>query len=229
MQHEINFLPNKKIVQNWGFFSQSDLTYNYDGTFKILTVQPGVSISMIGQIRLNVSYMVLNRERFRQKFFSDVNRTNINFQTSPFKGIAFSLNGEIGKFIYRSADPVTGKGYSVSSELDLEPFSRLKTSFTWTTAKLNDLTGNTKFYEGNIVRNITSFQFTKYFFLRNITQYNTFSKTLSVYPLLNYKFNAFTMFCAGMTQDMINYNQGDYNFKTSGYQYFIKLQYLFSI
>ena len=125
-------------------------------------------------------------------------------------------------------DPVMGKGYTFTSELDLEPFSRLKTSFTWTIAKLNDLNDSTEFYHGNIVRNITSFQFTKRFFLRNIVQYNTFSKTFSIYPLLNYKFNAFTMFCAGMTQDLLNYNQGDYTFKTSGYQYFVKLQYLFS-
>jgi hypothetical protein len=33
---------------------------------------------------------------------------------------------------------------------------------------------------------------------------------------------------AGMTQDLLNYNQADYTFKTSGYQYFVKLQYLFS-
>jgi hypothetical protein len=31
-----------------------------------------------------------------------------------------------------------------------------------------------------------------------------------------------------MTQDMMNYNQEEYKFKTSGYQYFVKLQYLFS-
>jgi hypothetical protein len=183
---------------------------------------------MIGQTRINAGYMVLNRERFRNVLFQGINRAEIFIMTKPVKGISLDINGEVGKFIYRTLTPVLGKGYSLTTELDLEPFSRLKTSFTWTTAKLGDLHDSTEFYKGNILRNITTFQFTKRIFLRNIVQYNTFSKTFSVCPLINYKFNAFTMFCAGMTQDVLNYNQPDYKFRTSGYQYFVKLQYLFS-
>ena len=228
MQQVYNFLPNKKIVLKWGMFVRTDLIYNYAGIFKNLTIEPGFSINMIGQTHINAGYYVINRELFRNVFFSSVNRSNINVQSTPVKGVTLAVDGEAGKFIYRSLNPVVGKGYTITSELDLEPFSRIKTSFTWTTAKLNDMNDSTEFYQGNIVRNITSFQFTKRFFLRNIVQYNTFSKTFSIYPLLNYKFNAFTMFSAGMTQDLLNYNEGDYKFKTSGYQYFVKLQYLFS-
>jgi len=183
---------------------------------------------MIGQTMINISYMAVNRERFRNVFFTEINRTEFNIMSTPLKGLRFSLNGEAGRFIYRTLTPVLGKGYTITSEIDLEPISRLKTSFTWTTAKLNDLMDNTEFYYGNIFRNITTFQFSKRLFLRNILQYNTFSKSFSEYPLLSYKFNAFTMFCAGMTQDLQNYNQQDYTFKTTGYQYFVKLQYLFS-
>jgi len=183
---------------------------------------------MIGQTRIDISYMVLNRERFRNILFQRINETVFNISSTPVKGVSLSLNGQTGRFIYRTLTPVMGKGYTITSELDIEPVSRLKTSFTWTIAKLNDLKDSTEFYQGNIVRNITTLQFTKQLFLRNIVQYNTFSKTFSIYPLLNYKFNAFTMFCAGMTQDLLNYNQPDYKFKTSGYQYFVKLQYLLS-
>jgi hypothetical protein len=228
MEQVYTFLPNKKIVQTWGVFVRTDLIYNYDGIFKNLTIIPGFKLNMIGQTHINAGYYAINRELFRNVFFTSINRSSINVQTVPVKGVGISVDGEVGKFIYRTLMPVMGKGYTISSEVDLEPFSRLKTSFTWTIAKLNDLNDSTVFYNGNIVRNITSFQFTKRFFLRNIVQYNTFSKTFSVYPLLNYRFNAFTMFCAGMTQDLLNYNQGDYTFKTSGYQYFVKLQYLFS-
>jgi hypothetical protein len=228
MQHNYTFLPNKKGVQTFGFFMSANLIYNFDGVFKNLVIQPGFSLSMIGQTHINASYMVLNRERFRNVFFEGVNRTQFNIMSTPVKGISLSLNGEAGKIIYRTLSPVLGKGYNLTTELDLEPVSRLKTSFTWTFAKLNDLKDNTEFYKGNILRNITTLQFTKQLFLRNIVQYNTFSKTFSVYPLINYRFNAFTMFCAGMTQDLLNYNQPDYKFVTSGYQYFVKLQYLFS-
>lgn len=229
MQHNYSFLPNKKVVQVISFFTSGVLIYNYDGDFKNLTIQPGFSINMIGQTRINASYMVLNRERFRNILFPSITRSSLSFSSTPVKGINLSVNGDIGKFIYRTLTPVMGRGYTITSELDMEPFSRLKTSFTWTIAKLSDLRDSALFYKGNIVRNITTFQFTKELFLRNIVQYNTFSKTFSFYPLINYKFNAFTMFCAGMTQDLISYNQADFNFKTSGYQYFVKLQYLFSL
>jgi hypothetical protein len=228
MQQNYTFLPSRKIVQTVSFFTSTNLIYNFDGVFKDLVIQPGFSINMIGQTRINAGYMVLNRERFRNVLFQGINRAEINIMTKPVKGLNLAMSGEIGKFIYRTSTPVLGKGYTITSELDLEPFSRLKTSFTWTTAKLSDLHDSTEFFKGNIIRNITTFQFTKRIFLRNIVQYNTFSKTFSVYPLINYKFNAFTMFCAGMTQDLLNYNQTDYKFRTSGYQYFVKLQYLFS-
>jgi|WetSurMetagenome_2_1015567.scaffolds.fasta_scaffold00730_2 hypothetical protein len=228
MQQIYTFLPNKKIIQTISLYGVSSLIYNYDGVFKELLIQPGFQINMIGLTRFNLSYLAFNRERFRNVLFSEINRFELDISTTPIKGVSLSVSGESGKFIYRALEPVLGKGYNITSELDLEPFSRLKTSFTWTYAKLNDLVDNTQFYSGNIFRNITTFQFTKRFFLRNIVQYNTFSKTFSEYPLLNYKFNAFTMFCAGMTQDLLNYNQPDYKFKTSGYQYFVKLQYLFS-
>jgi len=38
------------------------------------------------------------------------------------------------------------------------------------------------------------------------------------------------MFCAGMTQDYLEYNIDDINlYRTTGHQYFVKLQYLFTL
>ena len=228
MQHSYTIHPNKKVIKSASIFASSSLLFNYDGVFKEFVIQPGFSVTTIGQTRLNTSYMAVNRERFRGFLFNGVNRFTFNFRSAPVKGLVVSMNGQAGKFIYRTSTPELGKGYNLTTSLELEPTSRLKTSFNWTTARLHDMHQNTEFYNGQILRNITTFQFTKKLFLREITQYNTFSKTFSIYPLLSYKFNAFTMFCAGMTQDMLNYDQEDFNFKTSGYQYFVKLQYLFS-
>jgi hypothetical protein len=228
MEHSYTIHPNKKLVKNASIFSDFSLVYNYDGVFKEFVFEPGFIVNMIGQTRINASFMAINRERFRNVFFTGINRATFNIMSTPVKGVSLSLNGQAGKFIYRSSAPELGKGYNITSELDLEPISRLKTSFSWTIAELNDTEDNTQFYKGHILRNITTFQFTKRLFLRDILQYNSFSKTISVYPLISYKFNAFTMFCAGMTQDYLNYELEDYKFKTSGYQYFVKLQYLFS-
>lgn len=229
LQNSYTFHLNKKIIKSLSLYVPIQAGFNYDNVFKEFVIQPGFSLSLIGQSRINISYMALNRERFRNVFFSGINRATFNLSTTPIKGLTVSLNGQTGKFIYRSMSPQLGEGFNLTSSLDIEPTSWLKSSFSWTTAKLKDIELNTEFYNGHILRNITTFQFTKKLFLRNITQYNSFSKTFSVYPLVSYKFNAFTMFCAGMTQDMMDYNEQNYSFRPTGYQYFIKLQYLFSM
>jgi hypothetical protein len=227
-EHYYTIHPNKKIIKSATLYIGTSLMYNYDGIFQEFYVQPGINVSLTGQTQLQATVLAVNRERFRNVLFTGIYRASFYFQSTPIKGVSLSLSSTAGKFIYRTSVPEMGKGFNLTSTLALDAASRMKTSFSWTMAKLNDSEDGTEFYKGHILRNITTFQFTRKLFLRQITQYNTFSNTFSAYPLLNYKFNAFTMFCAGMTQDLISYNQDDYNFKTSGYQYFIKLQYLFS-
>jgi hypothetical protein len=228
MSHSYTIHLNKKLIQRIRFNAPLQFGYNYDGVFKEFVFQPGFSISMIGQTFINSSFMAINRERFREVLFKGINRVTFMVESTPVKGITISVSGQAGKFIYRTSSPVIGKGYDLNVSVDLEPMSRLKTSFTGSLAELNDSELNTEFYNGYILRNITTFQFTKKLFIRDILQYNSFSKTFSIYPLISYKFNPFTMFCAGMTQDLMDYNQPDYSYKNVGYQYFVKLQYLFS-
>lgn len=228
MNHSYTIHPNKKIVKTAGLNNSIQFNYNYDGLFKEFVMQPGISLTLIGQTMIQASYMAINRERFRNVFFTGINRATFFLNSVPLKGVRLSMQGQAGKFIYRSDSPEMGKGYNLTSTVTIEPFSRLKSSFSWSVAKLNNYKQNTEFYSGYILRNITTFQFTKKLFLRDIIQYNSFSESFSIYPLITYKFNAFTMFCAGMTQDYMDYNQENYSFKTTGYQYFIKLQYLFS-
>ena len=117
-----------------------------------------------------------------------------------------------------------------TTELSLEPTSWLKTSFSWSTARQESIVSGDEFYNGHIFRNVTTVQFTRKLFVRGIGEYNTFSNSFNIYPLVSYKFNAFTMFCAGMTQDYQQYNLDESNFyKTTGHQYFVKLQYLFNL
>jgi hypothetical protein len=229
MTHGYTFHLNRKIIQRIRISNSFQLGYNFDHVFKEFVIQPAVNIYMIGQTFIGSTYLASNRERFRDVFFTGINREILSFQSIPLKGVSISVSAQFGKFIYRSASPEMGHGYDVSSSLELKPFSRLKTSFMWSTSSLSSVNNDEEFYNGHIFRNITTFQFTRKLFLRQITQYNTFSKVFNIYPLISYKFNAFTMFCAGMTQDYLDYDQEDYRFRTTGYQYFVKLQYLFSL
>jgi len=174
--------------------------------------------------------MAMNQERYKDVLFKGVNRSQFMAETTPLKGINVSFSGSAGKYIRRSEAPELGKGYNLSTELSLEPTSWLKISFSWSTARLNSIESGEEFYNGHIFRNVTTLQFTKKLFIRGIGEYNTFSNSFNIYPLVSYKFNAFTMFCAGMTQDYLEYNQDESDFyRTTGHQYFVKLQYLFTL
>ncbi|TFH48048.1 MAG: hypothetical protein E4G92_04225, partial [Bacteroidia bacterium] len=206
MNHSYTFHINKKFIQRIRLSSTASLGYNYDGVFKEFIFQPSVYISMIGQTSLNYSYMAVNQERFRDVLFKGVNRSQFMIETTPLKGVSVSFSGSAGRYIRRSEVPEPGKGCNLSTELSLEPTSWLKTSFSWSTARLESIASGDEFYSGHIFRNVTTLQFTRKLFIRGIGEYNTFSNSFNIYPLVSYKFNAFTMFCAGMTQDYQEYN-----------------------
>lgn len=230
MSHRYTFHINKKFIQRIRLNATSTLGYNYDGVFKEFVFQPGIYISMIGQTSLNYSYMAINQERFRDVLFRGVSRSQFMAETTPLKGVSVSFSGSAGKYIRRTATPEPGRGYNLSTELSLEPVSWLKTSFSWSTARLESTSGGDEFYNGHIFRNVTTLQFTRKLFIRGIGEYNTFTNSFSIYPLVSYKFNAFTMFCAGMTKDYLEYDLDESNmYRTTGHQYFVKLQYLFNL
>lgn len=228
MNHSYTFNPNGKFLQTASLFAEVNVSFNYDGLFKEFVIQPGLQMQLIGQTQIAAVYMPVNTERFRNVLFEGIRRTTFQVITKPMRGLTVNVMGEVGKFIYRSQNPVMGRGYNFEGTLGLEPTSRLKTTFNVSLARLNDLNDGTLFYDGYILRNTTSYQFTKKLFLRAIAEYNSFSNSFNIYPLISYKFNAFTMFCAGMTQDYQNYKEEDYPFRPVNHQFFIKLQYLFS-
>jgi hypothetical protein len=97
-------------------------------------------------------------------------------------------------------------------------------------------------YKGFTVRSRLSVQFSRELSLRFVAQYNDFSNTWDVDPLLTYRINPFTMFyigttydyekCDGLNQDGTAYAAGDPKYscnKLTSRQFFMKLQYLFQI
>jgi len=228
MQHTYSFYPNKKVLKSATLILPATLSFNYEGLFKEFVLQPGFQLSLIGQTRVFATYMAINSERFRNVLFNGIRRAVIQINTIPLRGVTLGLEGQIGRFIYRSQNPVMGKGYNLTASANFEPGSRIKSDFDVSFARLDALESEQNFYNGYIIRNITTLQFTRKLFLRAIFQYNSFSNSFNVYPLISYKFNAFSMVCAGMTQDLQNYQEEDYMFRPVAHQYFIKLQYLFS-
>ena len=107
----------------------------------------------------------------------------------------------------------------------------IQPSFNYAELIRNDT--NKYSFAGSIWRIRFNYQFTREFFLRLITEYNSFSKRFSFEPLLSYKLNPFTIFYAGMAQNNKNYENKPiyevYDWRTTSRQYFMKFQYLFTL
>ncbi|MBN2665833.1 MAG: carbohydrate binding family 9 domain-containing protein [Bacteroidales bacterium] len=227
--HNFTLYPNGKVIKRISLLLNANLNYNYDNLFKKGLIQSSLLLIMVGQTYFNISYLPVSAERYRDQLFSNANRFSFSLSSSPVKGLTISGNAQVGRFIYRSISPVMGRGFNVFGSIQFEPGSRLKSDISCSLAKLCDNTSGDLFYNGYILRNQTTYQFTGKLFLRNIIQYNSFTRELELYPLLNFKVNAFTMFCAGMTQGMIDYETENIGFIPVERQYFVKLQYLFAL
>ncbi|MCI0472204.1 MAG: hypothetical protein L0Y76_01325, partial [Ignavibacteria bacterium] len=213
-------------IDRGGIEISSNIQFNHAGDKKEQVIQPILFVTLKGQTSVNLSYLLVNDERFRDIWFYKVNRANIFVNSRPIDEVSLSFQGQIGKFIYRSDSPVMGIGHRFSATLGLKPTSRFNISFSYDRARLSDFDADKLFYDGNIYRSTITYQFTQEIFIRTIAQYNSFGKSLNFYPLFNYKLNAFTTFFAGVTNDYYNYG-GERGFTTTDRQYFVKVQYLF--
>lgn len=87
--------------------------------------------------------------------------------------------------------------------------------------------------DGYIARTRVGYQFTRKFFMRTVVQYNDFSESLEIDPLITYKINAFTALHVGSTHDFDRFDHPGQPddpsrfFRQSSRQFFFKFQYLF--
>jgi hypothetical protein len=228
MEHDYTLYPENSFFNRFTFFVNSNLKFNFVGAKKEQTVVPGISFETKGQTNFNISYLLVNDENFFNTDLTGVNRVQFNINSRPLKEISIYLNGRFGNFIYRSSNPLVGSGHDLSATIQLRPTSQLDISFSYTRANLKNKETNELFYDGNIYRAVGIYQFTPEVLFRTILQYNTFDKSFQLYPLFSYKLNAFTTFFAGVTSNYMNY-EGEYGFKNTDQQYFIKIQYLLGI
>lgn len=225
LSHSYSFYPQNSFIDRGRIELTGKLQYNHDWNKKEQVIEPEISLTMKGQTNVRLSYLAMNDELFRGVQFESINRGRFNVNSRPLNFLSFGFGGQIGKFIYRTTSPVTGKGHNLNADLTLLPTSKFNISFSYSYSRLSDNVTGDLFYDGDIYRTVLKYQFSPKAFFRTIAEYNSFSESLNIYPLFNYKAGAFTTFYAGITNNFINY--GDpFGFTTTNRQYFIKLQYM---
>ncbi len=125
---------------------------------------------------------------------------------------------------------VRGDRTTINASLDLKPFDRLIIEPNFNYARMTHNVTGEELYEGYISRTRFRFQASKELALRLVVQYNDFSETWNIDPMITYRISPFSVFYVGSSYNYNNFtNTTDdiSEWKMSSRQFFMKLQYLF--
>ena len=190
----INWGPTVSYTKNWSFedILQDEMT------------SAGVNFSFARSMRLNLG---VNRDMERYGGLN-FDKTNYRFGGSiyTFQTLSFSGYFTYGDQLRYDANPFLGTGMTGSIRSTVRPFSRLQSELSIRTSNLIDPISSSEIFDVKIYRTQSTYQFTDRLLLRNITEYNTFSRKLGANVLFTYRVNSGTVFFVGYDD---RYQQGD--------------------
>lgn len=223
------FYPRKSIILRVEPSINGGIQYDYDDRIKQQWLIPQIFMQFKNLVNFSAGFLAVNNEIYYDVNLRNVNRgwgsLNINTLASIRGGVYY----ELGKYIVRDLPTSVGWGFNAELWLTLKPTDNLLLENTYNYSELSTEAGGEKFYSGYIFRNKTSFQFTSRFFLRLVLQYDSFGKVFNLDPLFSYKWNPFTIFYIGSTNEITDYGSSPEHsrFVQSQRQFFAKFQYLF--
>lgn len=208
--------------------------WNFHGQRKDEFLWTGMNMQMKGQTRVNLRVLLASNERFAGEDFRGLRRVNLNVNSNFSQPVQLGTNISYGRAIARnSSDPAMGRSTQLSFWGTVKPTSRFSIQPQVSYSRLENEETGEEMFSGYILRNRFNYQFTKRLFVRVVTQYNDFSKSLEVDPLVTYKVNPFTAVYFGSTHDFVDFDgrsEGVYQgFYQTQRQVFFKLQYLFRV
>lgn len=224
-------------IINWGPTANYELNFNHAGTREDEVMGGGVNFEFAKNIRTHIK-ADQTLERFGGINF---HKTTYHVSASTSTNRLFTLRGSFtaGDEIYFDPEnPYLGRTKQTRLSTVLRPTPRLTSQVDLNTSRFTDIrVGSKEVFDVKVLRAFSTFTFTDRMLVRNITEYNSFSRKIGLNILLNYRLNALTVFYAGYDD---HYRQADLipdlmddeffpatAFRRTNRAVFMKLQYLF--
>lgn len=182
-------------ILDWGPRVTYGKNWNFDGVIEDENLREAVTFSFARNLRGGAAH-TRDVERFgginflkhRYSLLGGVN--NRTFTAN----LAWSTGDQI---FFDPERPYLGREVATQIGVGLRPFSRLQSQVRVRTSRFSDVVRGDRVFDIKIIRALTTFQFTERLLVRNITEYDTFDKTLDLNILLTYRVNGGTVFYVG--------------------------------
>jgi hypothetical protein len=170
--------------------------------------------------------------RFKETKLKNLSSFNLNINSSFSKSLTFGGGLNTGEYIVRFLDtPKKGKSSAMWLWGQIKITDKLMVSPRYNTQKMTTLDGKEEYFSGYLASLRVNYQFNESFGFKLLGQYNDFSNSFTVQPLLTYQPSPFTIFYIGSSQNQfVNTLSMDAieNGRLNSRQYFMKFQYLFN-
>ena len=231
---------------SWGPDFSYSRNYNFDNVLEDESIRAGVSGNFAKNIRYNVDvsqdlerFGGIDFEKRRYGMFGNINTS----QVLSFGG-GFNWGDEV---FFDFTRPFLGRESGLRTFINFRPSSRIASNINITTSRFTDPLGmfipgvhsgerkaNGEIFSVNIFRSLNTYQFTDRLLFRNITEFNTFNKTVGLNFLVTYRVNSGTAFYIGyddhyrqLEQFDDQLNATDRFYRQTNRAIFTKIQYLF--
>lgn len=225
IENRISFYPKNSVLDVAFILVEGSAVFNYAGMGKERWIMLGVGGQLKGQTNVFVGFLPINYEVFESHKFERIHRLFVSIYSAPLKFLTFHINGEYGRKIYRTRNPNLGISKDFNIYLKLKPTGKIEVSVWYTKSHLEDEKTGKLFYDGYVSGIVGIYQFNPNLFIRLISQYDSFSGSIQLFPLLSFKLNPFTILYAGSTINLINF-ENSHGIKQVSREFFIKVQYL---
>ena len=225
------YTPDKLISKIVGGF-HTGVEYNFEGEKKSRYTAFFGNVVLPRQTRLNVNITTIPFNRFKNIDLKNLWDLKVNMNSHFNKSLA--LGGSFSKGVNTVTFlDIPEKGSSISFSLwtRLKISDRFQVGGTYEKQQMTTLDKKEEYYSGYLAGIRVNYQYNQALSFRLLGQYNDFSQTFQLQPLLSYQPSPFTIFYIGLTSNQVANGLSMNSLQesqTSSSQLFIKLQYLFN-
>ncbi|MGQ9800265.1 MAG: DUF5916 domain-containing protein [Candidatus Saccharicenans sp.] len=195
--------------------------YDYSGMLTDVDVDYSLMISGWRQTFIFLNYS----DTFEKYNGVDLKPRQFRFSlfSAPLSWLSGRIGGSFGPSIYYDEQPYLGFSRSLEGELNFRPVTNLILSSRLEDLNFYEWRGGPRVYRIIILSQRINFQFSRSLFIRTITDYDSYNRTIFLSGLLGYELNPGTCFYLGVENNREWLPERGY--QTVGRYYFVKFSY----